>query len=140
MAVDHVLVDSSVWIFALRKATHPEIVEQVDKYLKKDSVACSWPIKLELLGGTRGESDYLRLKTRLDALHEIEIREDTWESASKMAFELRQKGVTVPHMDILISAAAIQSGATLLHADAHFDLIARHTPLKCESLLSLLAK
>jgi predicted nucleic acid-binding protein len=53
---------------------------------------------------------------------------------------LHKKGITVPYTDILIASAALYSKATLLHADIHFDLIAKHTQLKVESFLSLIQK
>ncbi len=36
--------------------------------------------------------------------------------------------------------AALYSKATLLHADIHFNLMAKHTELKVESFLSLIQK
>ncbi|MGZ5294241.1 MAG: PIN domain-containing protein [Actinomycetota bacterium] len=37
-------------------------------------------------------------------------------------------------MDCLIAAVAIREGATVLHADRDFDVIARHTDLRIEPL------
>ena len=46
--------------------------------------------------------------------------------------------------DVLIAAAAIDEGAILIHADAHFDLIAGYAGLKpglkVESLVSYVNK
>ena len=53
-----------------------------------------------------------------------------------MHYDLKIKGVNVPYTDILIAASAIKEKAVLLHADSHFDTIAKHSELKVESLVS----
>jgi len=39
------------------------------------------------------------------------------------------QGPTISHTDILMAACALQKDAIVLHADAHFDLIAEKTSL-----------
>ena len=97
-------------------------------------------IKLELLGGAKSEKEFARLKSRLDALYEIPTDQSLWDKASELAFTLHRKGITVPYTDILIASAALYSKATLLHADVHFNLIAKHTELRVESFLSLIQR
>jgi predicted nucleic acid-binding protein len=50
-----------------------------------------------------------------------------------MAFDLRRKGLTIPYTNILIASAAIKEDMILLHADVHFDQVARHSTLKVET-------
>jgi len=138
MPINRFLVDTSVWIFALKKDYSPKIKERIDQLLLKDLIITAGMIKLELLGGTKTESEYRRLKTRLQALDSIETDESLWESAYAMAFELRRNGITVPYTDILIATCALEAGVTLLHADSHFDLICRKSELRAESLLPFL--
>jgi predicted nucleic acid-binding protein len=133
-----VLIDTSAWVFALRKNFHPLVKGRIEEILTESEVAITGIIELELLGGARTEREYARLKSRLDSLFCIETTGALWDSASRLAFALKRKGVTVPYTDILISACALQEKALLLHADAHFDTIARHTGLRVESLASLL--
>ena len=140
MPTNRFLVDTSVWIFALKKDYSPKIKERIDQLLLKDLIITAGMIKLELLGGTKTESEYRRLKTRLQALDSIETDEFLWESAYTMAFELRRNGITVPYTDILIATCALEAGVTLLHADSHFDLICRKSELRAESLLPTLQK
>ena len=140
MPTNRFLVDTSVWIFALKKDYSPKIKERIDQLLLKDLIITAGMIKLELLGGTKTESEYRRLKTRLQALDSIETDEFLWESAYTMAFELRRNGITVPYTDILIATCALEAGVTLLHADSHFDLICRKSELRAESLLPILQK
>jgi predicted nucleic acid-binding protein len=60
-----------------------------------------------------------------------------WDKASLLVFNLRRKGITIPHTDILIAACAMSEGCVLLHADNHFDIIARHTDLIVESFVNI---
>jgi len=132
-----VLVDTSAWILALRRAPHLFVKEKVEGLLFENRVAIVPMIYLELLGGTRSEEEFRRLKSRLQALHQIPLEEEEWTEAAQLAFELRRRGKTIPYTDILIGSAAIVHDLFLLHADRHFDLMAEEIPLKVESLVSL---
>ena len=131
-----ILVDTSAWIFALRKNPFIKLKSRIDHLLEIDNVFTLDIIRLELLGGTKTKEEFDRLKNRLDALYEISTDAELWSSAAQLAFDLQRKGLTIPYTDILIANAAIQSKATLLHADSHFDLIAEQTELKVESYMT----
>ena len=129
-----VLIDTSVWILALKKGAVKEGVrERVEVLLREDQAATFGMIKLELLGGVKDRGEFSRLKGYLDSIFEIAADYGLWEQASEVAFLLRRKGITVPSTDILIASAALYSGMSLFHVDMHFGLIAKHTDLKVES-------
>lgn len=132
-----VLVDTSAWIFALKKNPFLPLKNRIDLLLREDLVVSFGMIRLELLGGTKTKKEFNRLKSRLEAFYEISTDAILWGVASQLAFKLHRKGLTIPYTDILIACAALESKAVLLHADAHFDLLAKHTELKVESFLSL---
>ena len=131
-----ILVDTSAWIFALRKNPFIKLKSRIDHLLEIDNVFTLGMIRLELLGGTRTKEEFNRLKNRLDALYEISTDAELWSSAAQLAFDLQRKGLTIPYTDILIANATIQSKAILMHADSHFDLIAEQTELKVESYMT----
>ena len=131
-----VLIDTSVWIPFLRKSPPPLVKNQVDLLLAEDRVAVFPMIRLELLGGTKSTKEFARLRSRLDALHEILVDEANWELAAELAFKLRQRGKAIPYTDILVGSAAILADVLLLHADRHFDLMAEETDLRVRSLVS----
>src|SRR5512139_1389171 len=133
-----ILIDTSAWLFALRKDYHPIVKERIEQLLVESDVAICGMIALELLGGTKSEKEYLRLKSRLDSLFYIESDKLLWDLASRLAFDLKRKGMSIPYADIVIAASALKERTILVHADAHFDSIARHTDLKIESFVSLL--
>jgi len=129
------LIDTSAWILALRRSFVPEVRDRIDRILRDDEVLTTGIIKLEILGGAKTEAEYKRLKNRFDALDTVATDDDLWQNASDLAFNLRRKGVTVPSTDIVIAACAIHARATLVHADKHFDSIARHSSLNVESFI-----
>jgi hypothetical protein len=132
-----VLIDTSVWILALRKPPSSVVKDEVEHLLAENRVAIVPMIRLELLGGTKSLDEFNRLKSRLDALHQIPASEANWEAAVRLSFRLRQQGKVIPYTDILIGSAAIITNCTLLHADRHFDLMAEDTDLKVKSLISV---
>ncbi len=140
MSNNLVLIDTSVWVLALRKSPLPMVKDEVGHLLAEDRVAIVPMIYLELLGGTKSINEFNRLKSRLDALHQIPISEATWETAAQLSFKLRQRGKVIPYTDILIGSAAILADALLLHADKHFDLMAEDTDLNVKSLVSMVRK
>lgn len=135
-----VLIDTSAWLFALRKDFLPEIRDRVDLLLKEDLVLTTGIIRLELLAGTRSAAEYDRLKRRLSALENIETDDSLWEMACGIGFKLRRRGITIPHTDILIATCALANECLVLHADNHFDLAAEHLNLKCESFVDAVRK
>ena len=130
------LVDTSAWILALRKDFSPEVKERIDHLLKENAIITTGMVKLEILGGTKTENEFQRLKRRLDALDSVELDTSLWERSYDLAFKLRRKGITVPYTDILIAACALKTESTVVHADAHFDLMAGHISLKVESFIA----
>jgi hypothetical protein len=66
------LVDTSAWLYALRKEFNPVIKDRLDLLLKENRVLTAGIIKLEILGGTKSEKEFQRLKMRLDSQEECE--------------------------------------------------------------------
>jgi predicted nucleic acid-binding protein len=132
------LVDTSAWIFALRKEPVVQIRDRIDSLLKEDVVITTGIIKLEILAGAKTEKEFRRLKSRFDALESVETEDEIWRKACENGFKLRRKGLTVPSTDVLIATCALQAGAVLLHADAHFDLMGKPLGLQNESYVQIL--
>jgi len=133
-----ILIDTSAWLFALKKDFHPIIKERIGQLLVESDVVICGMIALELLGGTRSEKEYLRLKSRLDALYYIESDKVLWDLSSKLSFDLKRQGISIPYADIVIAASALKEKAILVHADFHFDTLSDHTELRVESFVSLI--
>ena len=137
MPNDVFLIDTSAWLLALRKDFIPEVKELIDRLLRDGVVITTGIIKLEIIGGAGTQDEFQRLKSRFNALDDIRTDDSIWQKACELGFELRRKGITVPHTDILIAACALQSESVIVHADTHFDLMARHAGIKVESLVHI---
>jgi len=129
------LVDTSVWIFALRRNAPVAVTRRLGELLDLDVVATCGLVELELLGGTRDIAEFERLRSRLTGLHRLPIDPVDWAGAARLAFDLRRSGVTVPFTDALLAAIAQRHEAILVHADRDFDLIAGHAGIVVESLV-----
>jgi len=137
MPNDVFMVDTSAWLFALRKDFIPEVRDRIDHLLSHDVAITTGIIKLEIISGARTQKEFQRLKSRFNALDDIKTDDSIWQKAWELGFALRRKGITVPHTDILIAACCLHSGSVILHADAHFDVMAGHTGIKVESLVHI---
>jgi predicted nucleic acid-binding protein len=140
MPNDLFIVDTSAWLLALRRDFIPEVKELIDRLLRDGVVITTGIIKLEIIGGARTQYEFQRLKSRFNALDDIKTDDAIWQKACELGFALRRKGITVPHTDILIAACSLHSGSVIVHADAHFDIMAGHSGIKVESLVHIVKK
>ncbi len=127
------LIDTSAWLWVLRRHPVQAIRQRIDDLLAAREVASTGMIHLELLSGTRTPDEWDDLAADLAVLRQLHPRAGTWLRAARLAFDLRRQGITLPNADILIAAVALENNVTLLHADVHFDRIAEHTELRVES-------
>ena len=132
------LIDSSAWIEYLRQTGSRADVELTDLVERDFPMAViTEPVIMELLAGARDAADFRKLDelTRGMPLCRIDPVCDYAEAAA--IYKLgRNAGRTIRSMtDCLIAAVAMRREATVMHADADFDVIASYTPLQVRSLL-----
>jgi len=124
-----VLVDSSAWVEFFLDAspspTHPLLQLGEEKRIATNAL-----IRVEVLTGARDETNYKFLEQRLQELHELPLTEEVWQQAAHLRWALRRRGLNLPTVDVVIATCAMAHECEVLHADRHFALIARHTPLK----------
>lgn len=129
-ALKPVLVDTSAWICFFARRGFPEIKNKLTRLLEEDRVAITGPVFLELIQGTRNESERLKTEEYLKALHWLTIEDRHWQEAADLAFRLRRKGITISAIDAIIATIAMDYSLSLLHYDKDYNLIANHTELK----------
>jgi len=124
-----VMVDSSAWIEGLRRRGDLRVKLALEGLL--DAYEAQWctPVRLEVLGGARSE-ERRKLGVRFSVIPYRPVREDDWERAIALAWRLRDSGLTVPWLDVLIAAVAIGDGVRLYAVDVHFQAIAERTELR----------
>ena len=85
-------------------------------------------VALELLYSARGPADYAARRSGLDALIWLPMDAEVGQVALDIQRKLAVRGQhRRPIPDLLVAATAIVHGATVLHYDRDFDLIAEVT-------------
>jgi predicted nucleic acid-binding protein len=128
--MQHVLVDSSVWIHCLSKRPPQKYLQQISLAKRSRSLATCEMIFLEVVRGARTKKEFNELKEEFYAMNWLSLQNENWNFACEMGFELARKGLHPPNTDLLIAAIAIQTNSFLLHCDKDFDRIASYYPLK----------
>ena len=128
MALTH-LVDTSV----LTRLDRSTVREAIEPLAGDGQVARAGISDLEVGFSARNLSEWNRLTAALTAFPLIEADAAHVRRARQVQRLLASRGLRgrkVP--DLLIAAAAEESGLAVLHYDADFDLIARVTGQRCE--------
>jgi len=125
-----ILVDTSAWIEFLRGTGSP-VGREVRALLTEgaDLATCD-PVRMELLAGARSEPDVRDLRRLLDRATLVSLESRHYEDAERLYRVCRRRGETVRRLvDCLIGACAISAAVPVLHRDADFDVLERHTAL-----------
>lgn len=132
-----ILVDTSAWVEFLRATGHPAHRTLRHHLVQRSPLAITEVVVMELLAGARSRGEHTRLRTRLLALPQLMLRGlPDFEQAAGLYRICRHKGETVRKLiDCLIATVAIRAGATVLHNDRDFEVLARHTRLRTESFV-----
>lgn len=124
-----ILVDTSAWVEFLRDTGSP-VCDAVDRLLDGDIVICD-AVSMELLAGARDERQLTQLRGLLARTTTLPTMPADYELAAAMYRACRVHGETVRKLiDCLIGAVAVRADLEVLHADADFETLARHTDLR----------
>lgn len=128
-----ILIDSSAWIEFLRDTGSP-ICDEVDRLLAGEVAICD-PVRMEVLAGARDEAHLRQLRGLLARATELPTGPADYESAAALYRACRRQGETARKLiDCLIAAIAVREGVPIVHADADFDVLARHTALRLHAV------
>ena len=128
-----IVVDTSAWIEFLRD-TGSAVCEAVDRLLGTDLAICD-AISMEVLAGARDERHLAQLRGLLDTVTMLPTTPEHYDSAAALYRQCRRSGESVRKLvDCLIAAVAVDFDAEVLHADADFAVLARHTDLRVYTL------
>lgn len=88
---------------------------------------------MEVLAGARDEPHLQLLRRLLARASLLTTGPADYEAAAAHYRACRRGGETIRKLiDCLIAAVAIRDNVPILHADADFDTLARHTPLRID--------
>ncbi len=128
-----ILIDTSAWIEFLRD-TGTTVSDAVHELLMEEIAVCD-AVRMEVLAGARDESHLSSLRSLLARAAVIPTLTTDYDDAAALYRRCRRRGETVRKLvDCLIAATAIRACATVLHNDADFDTLARHTELRVYSV------
>ncbi|MBL67632.1 MAG: VapC toxin family PIN domain ribonuclease [Verrucomicrobiales bacterium] len=117
-----VLVDSSAWIEFLRPQGRLDVTMGVDGLLHEYEALLCGPVKLEVLGNARRE-DRKPLGEFFSNLPYRAMSDPDWGLAQENAWKLRDQGLSVPWVDVLIATLALEWGCRVYSTDKHFELM-----------------
>ena len=124
-----ILVDTSAWVEFLRN-TDSAVCNRVDALLGDEIATCD-PIRMEVLAGARDEQHLESLRRLLARASLLSTGPADYELAATLYRTCRRRGETVRRLiDCLIAAVAVREGVPILHADADYEILARHTDLQ----------
>jgi predicted nucleic acid-binding protein len=126
-----IIVDTSVWIDALRGTPNPHTL-WLFKTIGKEEIGLTSLILAEVLQGIDADSEFR--KTRQQLLDLTVYQELTTEIAVRSAEnfrQLRSRGITVRKtIDCMIATFCIEEDHQLLHRDRDFHAFEKHLGLR----------
>jgi hypothetical protein len=114
-----VIVDTAIWINAFRSASSPER-RNLDRLLSSREVLMVGPVLAEVIQGARGQREFDWLSQRLSELPYVEETRDTWARVGSLSYQLRQRGITISLVDLLIATLALDGDHQVYSLDGHF--------------------
>lgn len=124
------LVDTSIWVHALRPHGNRNIQERLRPFILSGQAALASWIVLELMTGIRSDEEQRALNAFLSPLPRFQVDDSCWEISFRLAATLRKKGVSPSAADCLIAATAVAHKASLIHLDHDFSRMARLAELQ----------
>jgi predicted nucleic acid-binding protein len=124
------LVDTSVWIHALRPSGNPSVRSLLKPLIVSGNTAVTEWILLELMTGLLASERKETLLRWFAPVTRLSFQPSWWDYAWDHAARLRKRGVSPTAADCLIATVAIRHEVVLLHCDADFEAMKEALPLK----------
>lgn len=124
------LVDTSVWIHALRPTGHPSIQALLKPLIISDDTALTDWILLELMTGLRASENKETILQWFAPIPRLHFEASWWEHAWDHAARLRKRGISTTAADCLIATVAIKHQVCLIHCDTDFEAMKPSLPLQ----------
>jgi hypothetical protein len=123
-----VIVDTSVWSLALRRDGSESLapVQELRHLIHDHRVQMIGPIRQEILSGIRSESDFRKLRKRLESFPDLPILSEDYVAAAQFFNLCRSKGIQGSNTDFLICAFAVRGRFSIYATDRDFELFSKH--------------
>lgn len=126
-----VLVDTSVWSLALRRADEQPfpVSEELRRLVSAHVAEIIGPVRQEILSGVRDRAQFARLETHLAAFPDIPLLTEDYVTAAKFFNVCRSKGIQGSNTDFLICAVAVRCDLVIFTTDGDFSNFAKLLPI-----------
>lgn len=132
-----VLVDTSVWSLALRRAERAPQAEarELGRLITAHVVEIIGPIRQELLSGVKEASQFSRLESNLEAFPDLPLLGEDYVTAAKFFNLCRSKGIQGSNTDFLICAVAVRHDFAIFTTDEDFCQFAKCVPIVLHAVM-----
>lgn len=129
------LVDTSVWSLALRRAKRVDdtTIRELGELIVEGRVVLMGAIRQELLSGIKVKTQFELLREHLRAFPDLELDEGDYEEAASAFNQCRGNGIQGSNTDFLICAAASRRNLAIYTTDRDFQQYAKVLDLELYS-------
>jgi predicted nucleic acid-binding protein len=123
----NVIVDTSVWSLALRRAKRVDTspTRELAQLIEDGRVAMLGPVRQELLSGIKDKRQFAMLREHLRAFPDLALEAADYEDAASAFNQCRERGVQGSNTDFLICAAANRRDYAIFTTDGDFRHFSR---------------
>lgn len=123
----NVLVDTSVWSLALRRAKRiaDDTVGELSELIREGRALMLGPVRQEILSGIKNTAQFELLRDHLRAFPDLELETADYEEAAAAFNRCRERGIQGSNTDFLICAAALRRDLTIYTTDKDFQRYSR---------------
>jgi predicted nucleic acid-binding protein len=118
----NVLVDTSVWSLALRRAKRLDDTtpRELAELIGEGRVVLLGPVRQELLSGIKGKTQFELLRDRLRAFPDLALDSADFEQAAAAFNHCRERGIQGSNTDYLLCATAMRRKLAIYTTDGDF--------------------
>ncbi len=117
----NVLVDTSVWSLALRRAKRVDsTLKELAELIREGRVVMMGPIRQEILSGIKVSSQFELLRDHLRAFPDLDLEPTDYEEAATAFNRCRERGIQGSNTDFLICSAALRRDLAIYTTDKDF--------------------
>jgi predicted nucleic acid-binding protein len=123
----NVLVDTSVWSLALRRAKQVDTTttRELGELIREGRVVLIGPVRQELLSGIKSKAQFDVLREHLQSFPDLALASADYEAAAANFNRCRERGIQGANTDFLICAVAVRRKLAVYTTDADFQHYAK---------------
>jgi len=123
----NVLVDTSVWSLALRRAKQVDAStsRELTELIREGRVVLLGPVRQELLSGIKIKAQFELLRDHLRSFPDLELETADYEQAAVAFNRCRERGIQGSNTDFLLCAVAMRRKLAMYTTDGDFRQYAK---------------